>query len=527
MKLLQFSKFVKMSDKKCHICTMKKSFLKKKKLYNCSECSIPTCLNCLICNDCSENKHNQLSFNEIPITEDQGYANEEEHPKKKSILHKMGSIGVSSVGKGISTVGKVGKLGVSTVSIIGKTGASTVDLLGHKISSIVEHDTVDKPFRPYDNNIPEWKYMFKPFSKELTDIKVGFLQVNNIEISNINNDDKVYCVLYLLDNNHKLQKTKTHKKHIDEYSVLWNEKKTFHIDSTLYSLCIEIYDDNILSDKLIKRKEIPLMEIFGDKRKDKLFFVDELHIRLTYDYKYSKTGNFISHFTIPPPTPIEEEDFSLNKLYGNAMELLELLDPVISLSYYIYPVLCWKNFKHSFITLLHVIFFSLYPWLIIFYIEISLIYYISWNYAILKVDKTIGKHKKEVNINNINPVLVSLVNKIISMTSLEPTLQIIQNLLILINDLIKQFLDLCRWKNKDITKKLLIGLITIALYTLIFSMETPLRYISLITGLYVLSMYSISLQNIQWFINSLISYFSTNLHTKTKIPDYSLAFQRL
>ena len=154
-------------------------------------------------------------------------------------------------------------------------------------------------------------------------------------------------------------------------------------------------------------------------------------------------------------------------------------------------------------TLIHILCFSHYPYIIPVYMKILLIYYFCRNYVI----KTIVRSRnKKYDIDDLNPILVGLVNKILSITSIEELLQTVQNTIYIVNENIRTCKNIVEWKDRQLTKKVFMFLVLLTLYSLFYSI--PMRYVSAITGTYVLCMNTKPFQTITWGINGLISYMS-------------------
>jgi len=351
----------------CHLCTKKKTF-RKNKLFKCSKCNLKTCLKCLVCEDCSDKKyinlHNSTTTNSSETEEisyeyknnSESFDFDEKNEKYEKIEEKnetiMGEISEESkrgtfVDRITTTVKKTGesvRTGISAIkktgNIIGHTGtgivtltANVVEHTGVAVVNAIEHtgEVVIglgnrkrlKVDRTYDKNVSKWKYLLKPFYKNLQDLKVGCFIITelHVKIHEGGPDErlKYYCKLYIDDNNQHII-TKTHKS--EKRLLIWKQDYIFNLDSTLHKIFIDLYEDNLLSDNFSRRIEILPRKLKQGKALS--IIIDD--ITLKYECTISKTGDFISYFMIPQPKELPPEEFNLNKFYRNtSFQLIDSL----------------------------------------------------------------------------------------------------------------------------------------------------------------------------------------------------------
>jgi len=410
---------------------------------------------------------------------------------------------VSTVGKtGISAVETVGKTSISAVGSVGKTGFTAMETIGNKSKKIVTRKRVNSDGKKYDQSNKWWTYLLKPFNETFKDMKVGTMKVNKI-LFHDNRNLNLNCVTFV-DKSNKFEFDMHRDKDNDSY-VMETDDLSFELDTTLSELTVIIVKDNLLLDRNMRIFTIPLQDLKFDLALTSGIYKTEF-LTIHYEYKFSKMGDAVSHFVIKNPEPEEEEDFNLGKLYSNAMEFTDLIAPVTNVFNRIDPTLHWQNIIYSFITLVHIIFLTLNPYFMLIYPQVLLLGYVFGNYMIESNKKSPVIEKP---IYKMNHALVLLVTKIISITSVESTLQIVQNLIKKLNMSIIDFKDLCQCKNKTNTKNFLIGLSSFTLYLCIFSF----RYVTFLVGVFVMLMYTRPVQYTMWFIKGTSSYMS---HRKKK-----------
>eukprot|EP00479_Gromia_sphaerica_P009372 TRINITY_DN392_c0_g1_i2.p1 TRINITY_DN392_c0_g1~~TRINITY_DN392_c0_g1_i2.p1 ORF type:complete len:356 (-),score=82.37 TRINITY_DN392_c0_g1_i2:327-1343(-) len=295
-----------------------------------------------------------------------------------------------------------------------------------------ENDLDDDGLKEYKAQLPEWLYLLKPFSKEGTKLPIGSLQVKIVKGLNFPAMDMFgtsdpFCEIYLTQPDGEKKKQKT-KKDMRTLNPQWDASFNFRVTTTLCNLRVDVFDYDATSDNdFIGYVEIPLSDLSHQTRVEKEYhlhlsddaklinakvkrdkskknkqlqsdtgvvFSKKARIKLELTYRFSKVGEFASHFVYVPPEPKPEPKFDMDVFYNGAMDLMELLGPVFALLGEVNVVLTWSDPFKSICVLIPFVLSCLYPWMAPVVIQLWLIRYMFWQFVILTM-KQLKQEKKQ------------------------------------------------------------------------------------------------------------------------------------
>eukprot|EP00479_Gromia_sphaerica_P009375 TRINITY_DN392_c0_g1_i6.p1 TRINITY_DN392_c0_g1~~TRINITY_DN392_c0_g1_i6.p1 ORF type:complete len:476 (-),score=106.72 TRINITY_DN392_c0_g1_i6:49-1425(-) len=438
-----------------------------------------------------------------------------------------------------------------------------------------ENDLDDDGLKEYKAQLPEWLYLLKPFSKEGTKLPIGSLQVKIVKGLNFPAMDMFgtsdpFCEIYLTQPDGEKKKQKT-KKDMRTLNPQWDASFNFRVTTTLCNLRVDVFDYDATSDNdFIGYVEIPLSDLSHQTRVEKEYhlhlsddaklinakvkrdkskknkqlqsdtgvvFSKKARIKLELTYRFSKVGEFASHFVYVPPEPKPEPKFDMDVFYNGAMDLMELLGPVFALLGEVNVVLTWSDPFKSICVLIPFVLSCLYPWMAPVVIQLWLIRYMFWQFVLVqwktqedepkvKLDnddpeskeelydsddeatearkeaKRIEEKRKKERESHMDGLLVGMANSTMAGAGMKETLQWLQNLIVWINGMIKYVFGLFQWKNFAISRMIFIALCCSFLYSCFF----PFSYIALVAGIYVICMNTVPFQMFYWVMMGLIFY---------------------
>lgn len=507
----------------------------------------------------------------------------------------------------------------------------------------LDADAVNEDFRStrhanrlMDTPLPNWLYMFKPFSNHGQNVGIGRLYIRVIEAENLPAMDFLgtsdpYVVAKLKEEEElyeELQKKQFDanrlKPEVARTRVIektlnprWDEEFILNVHNATYTLRLDLFDqDSVGNDEHMGHVEIPLSELSHQRPVNEWFEVtlnsnaiseheenskgmggkltstganlvvsalslglvnmkdrpntkakspghaavtneskeaglsskSVLHtgqhsrVRLEVLYRFSKFGEFMSHFNIKKPAPVPQEDFNVDSLLGQGMRLIGLLGPLFAFFISVNLVLSWQQPALSMTVLLAFIFFCFNSWLFPVLLQLLLIYHITWQYVYREWrkaeswDKDVAVLGDENNVassisiapvsssassaaastaaavdpSNANPqqylnsTLRGFLNTSLSAAGWREYLHYYQNLLKWVCDMIEYVQSLFAWKYPSTTRAILFILIASTLYSIYFTFA----HVFLVAGVYVLTMWTVPSQLFMWLLFGLIRYLS-------------------
>lgn len=247
-------------------------------------------------------------------------------------------------------------------------------------------------------------------------------------------------------------------------------------------------------------------------------------IEVELEVDFSKVGDFASHFTVLQPPAPKEEEFDMDILYANAIELQNNLWPLIEVIMCINPVLLWTDPFTSGLVLIVFIECCLHTWVIPVLMQLLLIRYICWHYVFYRWGIEQGSRPKATNLSkkqpdksadkdavelarikeqkkkerdaHLNGFLTSVAESSLSAAKYTETLKYTQATLGLVNQWLKLVQEFLSWKYPSISASILGVLVATTVYSCFFSFA----YVALVLGVAVLCIFTVPMAVVIWLI---------------------------
>jgi len=462
---------------------------------------------------------------------------------------------------------------ITILEFLGFRGTGNVEecasMYGSGTQSIFISNGIEGEYTP---EVSPWAYALKALLPSHTkQIPVGLLYIKVISAKNLPDMDQFggadpYVKLSLGTENPIEAKTTTIKNERNPY---WGEKFIFEVVNATSVLKVNVFDEDIGDDDPIGHVEIPLSGVKdrpvvksynlrrppgvqfhrnasptrtfpgqdtksaqkGAERHLKMLCLEEnyarLHPAVTLQLQFrSTTIAKVASAWNPEPVPESEPlEYSINRVYAQAMILLDNLWPIIAFFMGIGSVIAWEDPLWSSWIFVCFIACCLRPSLIAVLCQCWLVYYIVMKYAqhIAKINSRLPERvadikivsaarKEEINLEkkyDLGWKLEHITNTVTKLGNLDETLFWYQVQLTYVNSILDMIFKLFDWTNSNTTFTILMALLVSIAYCLLF----PVHYVVMLGGGYVLLMQTTPIIFILWFLNGSFLLLAAGLQT--------------
>jgi hypothetical protein len=403
----------------------------------------------------------------------------------------------------------------------------------------------DEEVEPPTNDIPNWMFAFKPFSRDGYKINIGTLylriyEAKDLPVMDFGGLSDPYVVINVGDYESKtavMSQTLNPKWATAEFLI--------PISCAQDIVTLNIFDQDIAaSDDKMGIVEVPLSGLThsktvrkwydlkleaevakGLRAKSKDGVYPAPRILVEMQYTFSAAGELFSYFTPRPMKPVPQPDFQITIMLNAVFRLLTLLGPIFWLLDQVGKVIMWTDVFKSVAVLTIFCFCTLNPWAYPILFQSLLLYFMAWKFVESKLDSSfIGgselpgnvremekqlKEKIEEGENGdkkkdqpMDSMLTGLASKSLFVTGMQDTLKWLQNMLVFICDILEMIWNLFNWTNPIITQSIAIVVLLTDIWSLFFSF----KWIAFIAGFYVLTLYTTPGVTFMWLIMSTMNY---------------------